>query len=143
MKLKILLISIMAFSLFSCLSKYEDEDVQRSRIADRLQHILEGFNRLDSDMIMTNYHPDFYHYGTDIYTQQFIWLERTITYSSMEIKILSIEILEDYAVARFMVSYKDHANEYGPYLEPEFNGDFSYFYYDKGEWLVYGNQKRY
>ena len=128
--------------MHSCLSKYDDENVQKSRIMDRLQHLQDSFNRFDTDMLMTNYHNDFYHNGRDIITQKMVWRERNAYYSSMDIEILNIDIMDDIAIVSFSLYYKDNNSVYGPYFEPDFEGDFSYFYYDKGEWLIYGNQSK-
>jgi len=141
-KMKLILIMILSCILLSCFSNTNDDDIQRSRIMDRLQRVQEAFNQANWDTIMNYYHPNFYHNGQNYYTQRLIWREMTAFYNRISIDIINIDVNEDYAIARFVLYYYDMNNQYGPYIEPEHRGDISYFYYDRGEWWVYGNQKR-
>ena len=136
------LVFIISFFLFSCLSSSKDEDIQRSRIANVLQKIEESFRQANWDTIMDNYHPDFIHNGRNYHTQRIVWRERTALYNRLEIEVISIEILEDYAMAKLILYYYDMTTQHGPFIEPEYIGDMSFFYYDKGQWLIYGNQDR-
>ncbi|MCL2062812.1 MAG: hypothetical protein FWG98_00370 [Candidatus Cloacimonetes bacterium] len=142
MKTKILLIYLVTLTLLACITNYDDDNVQRSRIADRLKMVEEAFNWSTTDSIMNNYHPDFLHFGDDFHTQKIIWNEIKIFFPRMDIEILDIEIIGDYAIASFLLNYWDNTEARNTFPEPESFGYMSYFIYDRGEWWIYGNQKK-
>ena len=142
MKTKLLITFLISLTLLSCMRNYDDENAQRSRIVDIIENVRIGFIQFNPDKIMSNYHPDYRHFGIDYTSQRFIWQNETLKYNYMEVEILEIDLFDDYAIARFLLKYRDTNNTYGPYVEPDYQGYFSYFYYEKGEWWIYGNQQR-
>ena len=138
---RIIILLALSLPLLSCLTNHSDETIQKSIISDKLQRISESFFRLNSEAIMNLYHPDFLHNGVAFSSQKFVWESRMIYYYMMDIEVISIEIVDDYALARLKVYYYDRQNKQGPFIEPEHNGDFSFFVYDKGDWWIFGNRE--
>ena len=135
-------IFILSLLFFSCNSKYDDENAQKSMISDRLFRVQEAFNMSNWDSIMLNYHPDFYHFGRDYHTQTIVWREKMALYNRMDFEILNIDLFDEFAEVRFLLYYYDNTSVHGPFVEPDTFGDMSYFFYDRGDWLIYGNQRR-
>ena len=140
MKIKVITV-LFILMLISCVTKGNDENIQKSLISDILQRVKEDFNKAESNAIMAYYHHDYFHRGMNYNAQRFVWSDRLTLYNMIDIDILKIEIMGDYAMARLKVTYYDQENSYGPYIEPEHFGDLSYFYYDKGVWKIYGNRE--
>ena len=137
---KLFIYLLILLSLVSCNLTRNDDDVQRARISDILHRVRDGFNSRDINSIMSFYHDDFLHQGFTVRTQQSIWLER-FEYNMLEVEIIGIDIRDEYAVARMRLRFHD-GRGITEVWAPEMLGDMSYFYHERGEWLIHGNRER-
>jgi hypothetical protein len=131
---------IVSLVLISCSTSTSESDIQKSQISDILIHIEEGFNEFNADKIISYFHTDFLFDGKNLTNIYYDWQDRMTLYSMIKIEILDIELQDDYATAYLKIYFYDTNNRYGPFLTPEMYGDLAYFFYDKGQWQLFGNQ---
>ena len=141
-KISLFAVIILCITLLSCNLNSNDDNVQRSRISDVLYRIEDAFNQRNNNAIMQHYHQDFLHNGMNHNGQSFIWSDRMTLYNILDIEIVSIELDGYLALVRMKLSYSDRETKYPPFFEPETSGDLSYFFHERGEWKIYGNQIR-
>ena len=138
---KLLLCLLLLVVVSSCGLTKDDDAVQQARIADIIQRIMDAFNRNDEvDKIMSYYHRDFLHDGlNDDYARHW-WRGKRVENSMIESVSgqRSIEIDGSYARAVLVINFINLENMQIPY--PGYI--MSYFYHERGEWKIYGNQKR-
>jgi hypothetical protein len=58
----------------------------------------------------------------------------------MRLVIDDIKIDDDFAIVRLRVFFSTPDAEMPPIIQPDMEGDLSYFLYDGRRWTVYGNQ---
>ncbi|HOE92029.1 MAG TPA: hypothetical protein PLV22_08640 [Candidatus Cloacimonadota bacterium] len=139
---KILFLLLTLLFLNSCLTELSNEDIAKSQINNVLLNIKDGFNELDIAKIMYEYDNDFLHKGKYKFEEKFIWQDRMTAFTYLDISDVHIEIDEDFAVVYFLATYSKYGNQ-THFIEPDENGDMSFFRKINGQWKVYGNRQYY
>jgi len=142
--LLLLLFYLLLSAIFaSCLSKSNDEKIQKSLIRDIIMEIETAFNRKDLDGIMKHYHVDYLHFGKDFQNQKWEWQSRINDYARIEFDLRNIILSNDYAIVEMIIYYYDRDSITPSFYtyEPQTSGDLSYFFYNFREWVIFGNQR--
>jgi len=108
-------------------------------IRDLIYDLTQAFNWGDINAIMAPVHPSFRHKGMYGMQLRQLWLDRMARFPLLEITVSSVEVNGNYAVAHFSMLFTS-STESILSTEPQDNGDLSYFIYDAGKWLIYGDQ---
>ena len=124
--------------LFSCGISDPDTAAERD-IRDLIYELGRDFNWNNIDGIMGKMHPEYRHKGMYQMQLRQLWLDRLAQYSLMETSISRVEINGDYAIVFLQATFSSPSGSL-TFIEPEDNGDYSYFYYDRGKWWIYGDQ---
>lgn len=119
-------------------SPYYDED----RIDHILYNLKRAFNDHDIDAFMQYFHYDYLHKGQSRWLIEQVWLNRMGEYLLIDFQDIEIEVDGDEAIVYFTMKLQNQ-QETVYTLEPEANGDISYFFYDGYDWRIYGNQRYY
>ena len=140
---KIIILFLSILILNSCIFS-DKESIDKAQILDILKQIEYSFNQFDLEPIMKNYHPDFFHRGKTFYNEESVWIDRKVLYLNLLIDDIKITLDHNFAIVRMKVYFWEYHNEIPiQFIEPEINGDMSYFYFDDyiGEWKIFGNQQ--
>lgn len=137
------LISVVLLALLllvgSCDSE-SSETISQREIRDVLYELSLDFNLGNVYGMLDKVHNEYLHKGNIVWHLNEEILDRMARFNLLEIEVLYVEFQGDrYAVAHTIDHYSS-AIENVTYNEPESSGYLSYFYRDKGTWLVYGNQ---
>ncbi len=140
--LRKLLVFVIVISLFSCKDITSSDSIAIAEITSILDNIEDEFNfSFNIDSIMDNYNDDFLHNSYNKIDENFSWIERYQLYDEIVFSNIEIDVEDNYAVASFILSFKNNSQLLQQYSEPsEEFGFLSYFVKDNGEWLIFGNQ---
>jgi ketosteroid isomerase-like protein len=138
MKKALILLCCLLLALLSCDTDTQDQD--ETEIRDIIYDIAHDFSWNDVEGIMAHVHPDFRHNG--IYREELrdLWLQRRAQYELLDCEVTQVDVDGDYAVVHMLMTFTSNTGNLS-YPEPETQGDASYFRYDLGAWLLYGNQE--
>lgn len=134
-RLAVMIIGLLA--LLSCDAQTQSQD--KAEIENIIYDISRDFNWNDIPGIVAYLHPDYRHNGMQGMQFRELWLNRKTTYELLDFVIHDIAISGDYAIVSMQLSFQTSGEDL-VYEEPQTSGDISYFYYDQGEWQLYGNQ---
>lgn len=123
----------------SCKSVSSPDVQDKAQIEAILYDLATDFCQDNIPGIMEHVHQDYYHKGIYAYQLRELWLDRRAQYELLEISVINIDIVGDYATAFMRLTFTT-ADGTLSYLDPETNGDASYFFYDAGAWKLYGNR---
>lgn len=136
--LSLFLLIILALQLVSC--DFDDaESLSQKEIRDILYDISLDFNLGNSYGILDHVHQNYLHKGQITWHLNDEILDRMARFQLLEIEVLFIELDGNFAIAHTRDHYSSSIEDY-TYSEPEDTGYFSYFYRDRGSWLIYGDQ---
>jgi len=143
MKLRFLLIVLLAIFLFSCDST-DPQDYAKARIDQILTDIEINFNSNNLVELMKNYHTNYRQYDEGYYLDyndiSERWESRLANQALVEINDRDIELQGDFwaKVNCTLIFISDEGTI--EYIEPSSeNGDISYFYKNSaGEWKICG-----
>lgn len=119
-------------------SPYYDED----RINDMFYQLERAFNDHDIDAFMQYFHYDYLHKGQTRWLIEQVWQNRMGEYLLIDFQDIEIVVEGDEAIVYFTMKLQNQ-QETVYTLEPEANGDISYFIYDSYDWYIFGNQRYY
>lgn len=140
MKYLVLLVLILLLLLTGSCDADSAEAISQKEIRDLLYELSLDFNLGNVYGMLDKVHNDYLHKGKIVWHLNQEILDRMGRFQLLEIEVLYIELQGDrYAVAHTRDHYSSSL-ENVTYNEPESSGYFSYFYRDKGKWLIYGNQ---
>ncbi len=133
--LPLLLLALLISSSCNLTPNGEDE----REIRDIIYNISRDFCWNDVNGIMEYVHPDYRHRG--MYDDQLrtLWLERRAEYELLQCQVSHIDFEVNYATVHMEMTFQSSTATLN-YLEPETNGDASFFYKENGQWQLYGNQ---
>ncbi len=135
----LLLLVLLCLLLPSCLlTSPESSDI--SQIKDLLYDISVSFNFKNVYPIMNLVHNDFLHDGLNPFTLRELWLNRMAEYQLLSIENIEVVVNGDYATASFRMVFEATGSTV-TYMAPAELGDASFFYYHRGSWKLYGNQR--
>jgi hypothetical protein len=127
------LLAFILLFLTSC-DTTSPEELDKNEILDILDSIQSNFNFDDLDDIMQYYHPQFSHNGDDFeWERDTIWITRLNDYDNLLFENIEINLNGNYATAHFLMHLDDTIT-----IEPDDNGDISYFYRELGSWKLCG-----
>ena len=115
------------------------EEASVGEIENALDAIELGFNLDHIDEIMQYYEPDYLHNDDDIDDVRLDWEIRLNDYQEMEISEIDIELDGDRATVSFILKFLNNGETVQEYIEPEDNGDLSYWELEINSWKISGN----
>jgi len=132
--LRKLLVFVIVISLFSCKDITSSDSIAIAEITSILDNIEDEFNfSFNIDSIMDNYNDDFLHNSYNKIDENFSWIERYQLYDEIVFSNIEIDVEDNYAVASFILSFKNNSQLLQQYSEPsEEFGFLSYFVKDNG-----------
>ena len=109
------------------------------RINNILYNMKKAYNDFDIDTFMQYFHYDYLHNGFNRWMIEQLWLNRMGEYQSIDFQNIIIEVDYNRAIVYFTMQLQ---NQYETVytVEPQANGDISYFVFDNYDWRVFGNQ---
>lgn len=137
--LAVLIIPLLLLSASCGISSPKDAD--KREIQDILYEISQDYNWGDIEAMLAHTSIDYRHDGMQRMQLRQLWLDRMGRYPLMEITDVKVSLDgENYAVAGFRMILIS-SSETDISVEPEDNGDLSYFYHDGYQWKLHGNQE--
>ncbi len=137
--LRWLMLLLSLLILQSCLfTSPENTDV--SQIRALLYDLSVAFNLKDIFAVMEIVNNDYLHDGLTPFTIRELWLNRMDEYQLLAIENIEVDIKGDYATASFRMVFEAPGSVVTFYA-PENLSDASFFYYERGSWKLYGNQR--
>lgn len=138
-KLFVIALIILLFSLFGC-SLDDADTLSRKEIRDLMYDISLDFSLGNLYGIMDKVHPEYLHKGNVSYHLNQELRNRMARFTLLDIDVIYIELEGHHALVHTIDRYSSSI-ENVDYHEPENYGWMSYLKYDRGSWLIYGNQQ--
>lgn len=131
-----LLIMLMALAIITACDLTEPQS-NETLVREQLSAFERAFNTKDPAAMMDLVHHGYLHNNLNYWNFNQIWQDRMAQYALLEIREISIVFSGDYATASMRLDFIDPEGGQS-YLEPQTNGDISYFYFTGSIWKICG-----
>ena len=133
-------IFFLALLILSC-DVSTPEEAGQAALENALDELELAFNLHHIDEIMVYYSPDYLHNGDDKDDVQLDWEIRLNDYQEMVLDDIVIELNDDRATISFIRRFYDNGQMVKVLVDPDDNGDMSYWKQEFDEWKIVGNRE--
>lgn len=106
-------------------------------VQEQLAAFSRAFNTKDPAAMMELVQPGYLHNNQNYWNFNQIWQDRMAQYALLEIRDISVVFSGDYATVSMRLDFIEPDGGLS-YLEPQTNGDISYFYFTGSTWKICG-----
>ncbi|MCF7918818.1 MAG: hypothetical protein K9N06_02770 [Candidatus Cloacimonetes bacterium] len=140
--MRLIFLIILSLQLFSC-DLSSPEEASKANLTSALDKLQLAFDLHNIDDIMVYYASDYMHNGDDRDDVQLDWEIRLNDYQEMTLENITIDLSGSRATISFNRRFYNNGLMVHVLVDPDDNGDMSYWELKNSEWQISGNELDY